>query len=275
MGREPSRSHRSPSNCPLAEQPARRPALRRSAATTQSPSGHSDTSRPPSTTRSTMSASAEAVKLRKARLRQSLNFRLLHRTRSAPAVALRSRRAHCWWPWRVASIVTAQMQLSCAPMSVAPQALVIGDLRSARHPPPRLDVQVFVTERRCARCQRRHDRRARPRIADNRLRSRCLSGSGDCCRSLRLVVVTLARLRLRCSPGSVPEWPKGAGCKPVGFAYGGSNPPRPTSDQLSRTGVSARQTPTDSAIACRRRRFVALSPVLCENACRTECCRSS
>ena len=29
-------------------------------------------------------------------------------------------------------------------------------------------------------------------------------------------------------PGSVPEWPKGAGCKPAGTAYGGSNPPRPT-----------------------------------------------
>ena len=29
-------------------------------------------------------------------------------------------------------------------------------------------------------------------------------------------------------PGSVPEWPKGAGCKPAGIAYGGSNPSRPT-----------------------------------------------
>jgi hypothetical protein len=26
----------------------------------------------------------------------------------------------------------------------------------------------------------------------------------------------------------VPEWPKGTGCKPVGVAFGGSNPPRPT-----------------------------------------------
>ena len=29
-------------------------------------------------------------------------------------------------------------------------------------------------------------------------------------------------------PGGVPEWPKGTGCKPVGSAYGGSNPPAPT-----------------------------------------------
>ena len=30
------------------------------------------------------------------------------------------------------------------------------------------------------------------------------------------------------SPGGVPEWPKGTGCKPVGSAFGGSNPPAPT-----------------------------------------------
>jgi hypothetical protein len=29
------------------------------------------------------------------------------------------------------------------------------------------------------------------------------------------------------SLGGVPEWPKGTGCKPVGLAYGGSNPPAP------------------------------------------------
>ena len=28
--------------------------------------------------------------------------------------------------------------------------------------------------------------------------------------------------------GGVPERPKGTGCKPVGSAYGGSNPPAPT-----------------------------------------------
>ena len=30
------------------------------------------------------------------------------------------------------------------------------------------------------------------------------------------------------TPGGVPERPKGTGCKPVGSAYGGSNPPAPT-----------------------------------------------
>src|SRR4051794_26450481 len=37
-------------------------------------------------------------------------------------------------------------------------------------------------------------------------------------------------MRLQCPgflPGGVPEWPKGTGCKPVGSAYGGSNPPAP------------------------------------------------
>src|SRR4029078_2981481 len=29
------------------------------------------------------------------------------------------------------------------------------------------------------------------------------------------------------TPGGVPEWPEGTGCKPVGSAYGGSNPPAP------------------------------------------------
>src|SRR4051812_29285289 len=33
------------------------------------------------------------------------------------------------------------------------------------------------------------------------------------------------------SQGSVPEWPKGADCKSAGTAFGGSNPPRPTSER--------------------------------------------
>ena len=28
--------------------------------------------------------------------------------------------------------------------------------------------------------------------------------------------------------GKIPEWPKGADCKSVGTAFGGSNPPLPT-----------------------------------------------
>ena len=34
------------------------------------------------------------------------------------------------------------------------------------------------------------------------------------------------------APGGVPERPKGTGCKPVGSAYGGSNPPAPIQAQL-------------------------------------------
>ncbi len=30
--------------------------------------------------------------------------------------------------------------------------------------------------------------------------------------------------------GGVPEWLKGTGCKPVGYAYPGSNPGAPTSE---------------------------------------------
>ena len=40
------------------------------------------------------------------------------------------------------------------------------------------------------------------------------------------------------SPGGVPERPKGAGCKPAGSAYGGSNPPSSTS-RFSDRGQSA------------------------------------
>ena len=35
------------------------------------------------------------------------------------------------------------------------------------------------------------------------------------------------RLQCRSVPGGVPERPKGAVCKTVGSAYGGSNPPAP------------------------------------------------
>ena len=33
--------------------------------------------------------------------------------------------------------------------------------------------------------------------------------------------------------GWIPEWPKGADCKSVGSAYGGSNPPAPTIKETS------------------------------------------
>ena len=41
--------------------------------------------------------------------------------------------------------------------------------------------------------------------------------------------------------GEVPEWPKGTGCKLVGTAFGGSNPPLSTSlivEQMLRAGIA-------------------------------------
>ena len=38
-------------------------------------------------------------------------------------------------------------------------------------------------------------------------------------------------------PGGVPEWPKGTGCKPVGSAYGGSNPPAPITAHVAGRSV--------------------------------------
>ncbi len=40
--------------------------------------------------------------------------------------------------------------------------------------------------------------------------------------------IASSRQGYSCESGEVPEWPKGTGCKPVGAAYGGSNPPLST-----------------------------------------------
>ncbi len=58
--------------------------------------------------------------------------------------------------------------------------------------------------------------------------------------ALHGVEATMLRLR-----GGVPERPKGTGCKPVGSAYGGSNPPAPTFILASTTpdsGLSREET---------------------------------
>src|SRR5262249_37618304 len=44
----------------------------------------------------------------------------------------------------------------------------------------------------------------------------------------RVVVLHRPKATRRRTAGGVPERPKGTGCKPVGSAYGGSNPPAPT-----------------------------------------------
>jgi hypothetical protein len=57
-------------------------------------------------------------------------------------------------------------------------------------------------------------------------------------------------------PGGVPERPKGTGCKPVGSAYGGSNPPAPTSPPSSDGNTVRADLPR------MRIRFVALSGLI-------------
>ena len=59
-------------------------------------------------------------------------------------------------------------------------------------------------------------------------------------------------------PGGVPEWPKGTGCKPVGSAYGGSNPPAPTPAKDSNVLAAISEDPgseplTGSATSLRER----------------------
>src|SRR6266498_501267 len=55
-------------------------------------------------------------------------------------------------------------------------------------------------------------------------RPRAARPSSTTSASYRLI---LLRLQCRFVPGGVPERPKGTGCKPVGSAFGGSNPPAP------------------------------------------------
>ena len=41
--------------------------------------------------------------------------------------------------------------------------------------------------------------------------------------------------------GGIPEWPKGADCKSVSSAFGGSNPPSPTQDVIRSEKGAARR----------------------------------
>src|SRR5919198_1014365 len=58
-------------------------------------------------------------------------------------------------------------------------------------------------------------------------------------------------------PGGVPERPKGTGCKPVGSAYGGSNPPAPTPSRSPR-GCAEHGDFATLAFRSRRRRDASL-----------------
>jgi hypothetical protein len=54
-------------------------------------------------------------------------------------------------------------------------------------------------------------------------------------------------------PAGIPEWPKGAGCKPAGSAFGGSNPPPCTrfsaEEELPSGSPSSRESKTLAAQA--------------------------
>src|SRR4051794_12803975 len=64
----------------------------------------------------------------------------------------------------------------------------------------------------------------RSRYVDSSMRSSLSAGRRGVFRKVTLVGEALDYA----APGGVPEWPKGTGCKPVGSAFGGSNPPSPT-----------------------------------------------
>jgi hypothetical protein len=75
-------------------------------------------------------------------------------------------------------------------------------------------------------------RRRRPAMGSRRLRpggERARSGARAAGGGRLARAARAAGAGLQCpSPGGVPEWPKGTGCKPVGSAFRGSNPLAPT-----------------------------------------------
>jgi hypothetical protein len=70
---------------------------------------------------------------------------------------------------------------------------------------------------------------------------------------------------MRALQGGVPERPKGTGCKPVGSAYGGSNPPAPTyllvDDPSEHAGRGERQSRTGRVAASAAPSALMLNPV--------------
>ena len=59
--------------------------------------------------------------------------------------------------------------------------------------------------------------------------------------------------------GGIPEWPKGADCKSVSSAFGGSNPPSPTSGRASRQAVLFLKRPAGSLHFAERRGTIGYS----------------
>ena len=70
-------------------------------------------------------------------------------------------------------------------------------------------------------------------------------GAGEHVLSVRCAAASFDPATLSDRPGGVPEWPKGTGCKPVGSAYGGSNPPAPTSTQSSSSSTTESASPLE------------------------------
>ena len=50
--------------------------------------------------------------------------------------------------------------------------------------------------------------------------------------------------------GKIPEWPKGADCKSVGTAFGGSNPPLPTKKDIAKGDTIRENRHRRIACAC-------------------------
>ena len=80
-------------------------------------------------------------------------------------------------------------------------------------------------------------------------------------RSLRRASPDVRGSEYRMPCGGVPEWLKGTGCKPVGYAYVGSNPTpstifslftllRPSAASLQRGLRQAKRRPAGLAISC-------------------------
>src|SRR5947199_5518005 len=74
-------------------------------------------------------------------------------------------------------------------------------------------------------------------------------------------VITFHAVKLQSGAhqGGVPERPKGTGCKPVGSAYGGSNPPAPITITHSLTSLQLRRWRCAVPPAVSRRRLVRVS----------------
>ena len=71
--------------------------------------------------------------------------------------------------------------------------------------------------------------------------------------------IVFVRLVVCSGAGEVPEWPKGTDCKSVGDAFGGSNPPLPTT--VLQRGAGIAQLARASAFQAEGRGFESRFPL--------------